>query len=43
MKAGVADANGIFPENTINHQVQLQLAEWTMLRQHYAGKENGES
>jgi lon-related putative ATP-dependent protease len=38
LEAGVPDADGIFPEHTINHRVQLQLAEWTALRQHYASK-----
>jgi predicted ATP-dependent protease len=38
LEAGVPDANGIFPEHTINHRIQLQLAEWTALRQQYAGK-----
>jgi lon-related putative ATP-dependent protease len=38
LEAGVPDAEGIFPEHTINHRVQLQLAEWTALRQHYASK-----
>jgi lon-related putative ATP-dependent protease len=38
LKAGVPDANGIFPEHTINYHIQLQLAEWTSLRQQYASK-----
>jgi hypothetical protein len=39
MHAGNADANGIFPEGTINHRVQLRLAEWIALRQHFAGQD----
>jgi lon-related putative ATP-dependent protease len=38
LEAGVADANGVFPEHSINYRVQLQLAEWTALRQQYANK-----
>ncbi len=43
LEAGVPDADGTFPEHTINHRVQLQLTEWTALRQHYASKSNEEN
>jgi len=36
LPAGVPDANGIFPEGSVNHMVQMRLAEWIALRQHYA-------
>jgi len=36
LPAGQADSNGIFPAGSINHRVQLRLAEWMALRQHYA-------
>lgn len=37
MPAGQPDADGIYPEGTINHLVQLRLAEWIALRRHFAG------
>ncbi|MCB1759929.1 MAG: AAA family ATPase [Gammaproteobacteria bacterium] len=36
LPAGVPDGNGIFPEGSVNHLVQMRLAEWIALRQHYA-------
>jgi len=36
LPAGQPDGNGIFPSGTVNHRVQLRLAEWIALRQHYA-------
>jgi len=36
MPAGQPDADGIYSSGTINHLVQLRLAEWISLRQHYA-------
>ena len=37
MPAGRPDADGIYPEGTINHLVQLRLAEWIALHRHFAG------
>ena len=34
--AGVPNADGIYPESTINGHIQLRVAEWTVMRQHYA-------
>ncbi len=34
--AGVPDADGIYPESSINGHIQLRLAEWTVMRLHYA-------
>lgn len=44
MPAGQPDANGIYPEGTVNHLVQLRLAEWIALHRHFAGalKNDGE-
>lgn len=36
MPAGQADSEGLYPAGTFNHLVQLRLAEWVSLRQHYA-------
>ena len=36
LPAGNPDEHGIFPKGTVNHLVQLRLAEWIALRQHYA-------
>jgi len=36
LPAGQADKNGIYPEGTFNHLVQLRLAEWIALRQHFS-------
>jgi lon-related putative ATP-dependent protease len=36
LPVGQPDANGLFPEGSINHLVKLRLAEWIALRQHYA-------
>ena len=38
LSAGVPDANGIFPEDSINGHIQYRLAEWTQLRLHYSGQ-----
>lgn len=38
LPAGMPNADGIYPEGTINHQIQLRLAEWIALRQHYASQ-----
>ncbi len=38
LPAGIPNADGIYPEGTINHRIQLRLAEWIALRQHYAGQ-----
>ncbi len=35
LPAGQPDAEGIFPQGSINHRVQFRLAEWIALRQHY--------
>lgn len=39
--AGRPDAMGIYPEGTVNGQVQRRLMEWTALRQRYATPEQG--
>lgn len=36
LRPGVADENGIFPEDSFNHHVHVRLLEWIALRQHYA-------
>ncbi len=36
LPAGVPDADGIYPEGCVNNRIQLRLAEWIALRQHYA-------
>ena len=36
LPAGTPDANGLYPEGSINHRIQFRLAEWIALRQHYA-------
>jgi len=41
LPAGTPDANGIYPEGTINHHIQFRLAEWIALRQHYASHSSG--
>ncbi|MES9900617.1 MAG: ATP-binding protein [Sedimenticola sp.] len=38
LQAGVPNAQGIYPEGSINYRIQLRLAEWIALRQHYAGQ-----
>jgi predicted ATP-dependent protease len=38
LPAGVADIDGIYPQGSVNYQVQLRLTEWLTLRQHYAGQ-----
>ena len=38
LPAGMPDAQGVYPEGTINHRIQLRLAEWIALRLHYAGQ-----
>jgi lon-related putative ATP-dependent protease len=39
--AGRPDADGVFPMNSVNGQVQLRLAEWFQLRQQLAAGEHG--
>ncbi|MCF6282280.1 MAG: AAA family ATPase [Candidatus Polarisedimenticolaceae bacterium] len=34
--AGLPNADGLYPESTINGHIQLRLAEWTMMRLHYS-------
>ena len=36
LPAGQADEHGIYPAGSLNHLVQLRLAEWIALRQHFA-------
>ncbi len=36
LEAGIPDADGIYPPDSINGSIQLRLAEWIALRQHYA-------
>jgi lon-related putative ATP-dependent protease len=43
MPAGMPDAEGIYPEGSVNWSIQLRLAEWTSLRQQYAGQPRQES
>jgi lon-related putative ATP-dependent protease len=42
LPAGVPDADGIYPEGSVNSRIQIRLAEWTALRQHYAGQQQKE-
>jgi hypothetical protein len=42
MPAGQADEHGIYPEGSFNHLVQLRLAEWLALRQHYSNPQKAE-
>jgi lon-related putative ATP-dependent protease len=35
LPAGIPDADGIYPEGSVNGRIQLRLAEWISLRQHY--------
>ena len=42
MPAGQPDEHGIYPEGTFNHLVQLRLAEWLALRQHYSNPQKAE-
>jgi hypothetical protein len=35
LPAGVPDGDGIYPEGSVNGRIQLRLAEWISLRQHY--------
>ncbi len=37
MEAGQPDAQGLYGENTVNGHIQMQLFQWTALRQQYAG------
>jgi len=37
LPAGVPDEDGQFPEGSINYLIQVKLAEWIVLRLHYAG------
>ena len=37
MEAGQPDAQGLYGENTVNGHIQMQLFQWTSLRQAYAG------
>ena len=40
LPAGQADKHGIYPEGCVNHLVQLRLAEWLALRQHFASPQS---
>jgi lon-related putative ATP-dependent protease len=42
LPAGIPDADGIYPEGSINSRIQIRLAEWITLRQHYAGQQQKE-
>jgi lon-related putative ATP-dependent protease len=42
MPAGSPDAQGLYPENSCNGQVQMRLFEWTALRQQYSGGGNNQ-
>lgn len=35
LEAGVPNADGLYPPDSINGRIQLRLAEWIALRQHY--------
>jgi predicted ATP-dependent protease len=37
IEAGQPDAEGLYGENTVNGHIQMQLFQWTALRQQYAG------
>lgn len=37
LPAGIPDEDGQFPEGSINYLIQVKLAEWIVLRLHYAG------
>lgn len=37
--AGHTDAEGVYKEGSMNYRVQLRLAEWLALRQHYSSPE----
>jgi predicted ATP-dependent protease len=39
LEPGIPDLDGIYPQNTVNGRIQLRLAEWIALRQHYAGQQ----
>ena len=41
-EAGVPNADGIYPESSINGHIQLRLAEWTVMRLHYANPQQDE-
>jgi predicted ATP-dependent protease len=36
LPAGVANADGSYPEQTFNHLIQLRLLEWIALRQQFS-------
>jgi len=38
LPAGVPDATGVYPPQSVNGRVQARLAEWVALRQRYAGQ-----
>ena len=38
LPAGIQDTKGVYPEQSVNYAIQLRLAEWIALRQHYAGR-----
>lgn len=38
LPAGTADMEGLYPPESINGLIQIRLAEWTALRQQYAGQ-----
>ncbi|MGB5648611.1 MAG: S16 family serine protease, partial [Sedimenticolaceae bacterium] len=41
MPAGSPDADGLYPEDSCNGQVQRRLIEWTALRQQYSSAGSG--
>lgn len=42
LPAGVAAADGAYPEGSFNRRIQLRLAQWITLRQQYAGHPRGD-
>ncbi len=38
LPAGIQNAKGVYPEGSVNYAIQLRLAEWIALRQHYASR-----
>jgi len=43
LPAGMPNVEGIFPKGSINYQIQLRLAEWIVLSQHYARQDKMDS
>ena len=39
LPAGRPNADGIYPEESVNYRIQLRLAEWSALQRQYAGRE----